>query len=344
MDPAEVRLAELPWLRAETAALRAAHRAGRLSHAVLIHAPQGAGGDWLAAWIARLALCANSGAAPCGACTSCRRALELQHPDLLVVSPEEDSQQIRIEQIRAASRDLAFTSHQGRAKVAIVTPADAMNHFAANALLKTLEEPPPATFLVLVAAQPSRLPATVRSRCQQVRIPAPPRATSVAWLEATVGKGEWDAVLETLGEAPVRAAGVDAERLAEVRAEVHRALDDAVAGRLDPASTAERWSRSELALRLSCFERWLTDRAHRSLAPGDESREVRPGAHLPGAASLLNIRALFGLVDGVRELRSLLDTPLNKSLALEALLRRTTDLNGPRSASGQRRADQRQQQ
>ncbi|HKZ74585.1 MAG TPA: hypothetical protein VJ011_11005, partial [Steroidobacteraceae bacterium] len=166
----------------------------------------------------------------------------------------------------------------------------------------------------------------------------------VAWLEATVGKGEWDAVLETLGEAPVRAAGVDAERLAEVRAEVHRALDDAVAGRLDPASTAERWSRSELALRLSCFERWLTDRAHRSLAPGDESREVRPGAHLPGAASLLNIRALFGLVDGVRELRSLLDTPLNKSLALEALLRRTTDLNGPRSASGQRRADQRQQQ
>jgi DNA polymerase-3 subunit delta' len=321
MNAADLVHEDLPWLRGELDLLRAAHQAGRLSHAILIHASPGIGGDWLAGWIARLALCTGD-APPCGKCAACSRARALQHPDLTIVQPEEDSAQIRIEQVRDLCQQLALTSHQGRGKVAIVTPADALNRFAANALLKTLEEPSRETVLVLVAAQPSRLPATIRSRCQLIRVAAPAREAAIAWLEGTTGRADWNAVLDTIGEAPLVAASLDASQIAAVRAEVDEALVEASEGRLDPVAAAERWSRSELPLRLGCFESWLTDRIYRAAGVADESREVRPGAHLQAERSPLNIRALFGLVDGVREMRSLLDTPLNKSLALEQLLRR----------------------
>jgi DNA polymerase III subunit delta' len=340
LDPRNLRYKELPWIAAELASLRDAYAGGRLSHAMLIHAPPGTGGDWLAVWIARLALCSNPSQAPCDVCASCRRVLELQHPDLAIVAPEEDSQQIRIEQVRELSQELALTSHQGRAKLGIVAPADALTRFAANALLKTLEEPPPSTVLVLLAAQPSRLPATVRSRCQRIRIAAPSRQVSLAWLAAHAGEGDWNPVLDVVGEAPLLAAALDGAQLAQVRAEVESALEDALAGRLDPSSVAERWSRAELDLRLSCIERWLTDRIHVALGTSHEPRELRPGAHLPAARPLLNIRGLFVLVDGVRELKSLLDTPLNKSLALEVLLRRLAEQGGAGTVPGQERTNQ----
>jgi DNA polymerase III subunit delta' len=332
MDARTAGYPELPWLVRELAQLRAAHASGRFSHAFLIHAPRGCGGDWLAAWLARLVLCSNRQAdAPCGLCIDCRRVLALQHPDLAIVAPEEDSQQIRIEQVRELAQELALTSHTGRAKVAVVTPADALNRFAANALLKTLEEPPPTTVLLLVAEQPSRLPATVRSRCQQIRVAPPVRNESLAWLAEHAGQGEWSSVLDTLGEAPLLAASLDAAKFVQLRAEVDEALGEALTGRLDAVVTAERWSRSELALRLSCFESWLTERIHAAAGVSGQTREVRPDTHLPAGHSLLNIQGLFGVLDGVRDLKSLLDTPVNKSLALEVLLRRMT---------GQERASQ----
>jgi DNA polymerase III subunit delta' len=299
------------WLKPQMAALQAARAADRLPHALLIHDVAGAGGDWLARWVAQLTLCTNANAAPCGGCVGCKRVEASQHPDFVVVQPTDDSKQIRIEQVRELASELALTSHQGGYKVGILTPADAFNRFAANALLKTLEEPPPRTLLILVASVPSRLPATILSRCQRIAVRTPKRAESVAWLEANVGAGDWNAVLDTLGEAPFRAATADLASIPQLGSETRRTLEEVERGAADPAATAERWSRSEPALRLACFENWLTDRIRRHAS-----------AHLPRPASVLNIRALFELVDGVRELKFLLDTPINRSLALEGLLRR----------------------
>ena len=310
------------WLTGETAALIAAARAGRLPHALLIHEAPGAGGDWLAHFAARLALCERPREAPCGACLACRRVLAWQHPDLARIAPLEESRQIRIEQVRDLSADLALTTHAGGYKVAIVTPADSLNRFAANALLKTLEEPPARTLLVLVASQPSRLPATVLSRCQRLTVRAPTRAQGVAWLTALRGSGDWEGALATVGEAPMLLADADPAPLAQIGAETRQALDALAAGQADPLATAERWARSDLALRLRCFENWLTERIRRSRPGGDLMPEVRAGPYLPGGAPFLNIRELFGLLDEVRELRSALDVPLNRALALEALLRR----------------------
>src|SRR5258708_20301992 len=90
------------------------------------------------------------------------------------VHPVEESKQIRIEQIRELGEELSLTSHQGGYKVGVISPADVLNRFAANALLKTLEEPPPRTVLILVVTQPSRLPATILSPSPPIPIAAPP--------------------------------------------------------------------------------------------------------------------------------------------------------------------------
>src|ERR1700753_4069430 len=198
------------WLNTEMATLRAAFVADRMPHGLLIHEAPGAGGEWLANWVAQLVLCTEPGRAPCGQCVGCQRVLAGQHPDLANVRPIEDSKQIRIEQVRELAQELALTSHQGGYKVGILSPADVLNRFAANALLKTLEEPPRRTVLILVATQPSRLPATILSRCQRIRISAPARDESIAWLSSAKGKADWAAVLDIVGEAPMIAAETDA--------------------------------------------------------------------------------------------------------------------------------------
>jgi DNA polymerase-3 subunit delta' len=247
------------------------------------------------------------------------------------VRPQEESRQIRIEQVRELSAELALTSHAGGYKAGILTPADALNRFAANALLKTLEEPPPRTLLILVATEPSRLPPTVLSRCQRLRIRAPERAESLAWLTAVRGKGDWDAALDALGEAPMAAAQADPAELAEVGADTRNTLDALIAGRTDPVAAAERWVRSELPLRLLCFENWLTERIRRGEGSGALLAEMRADHYLSGAAPFLNIRELFGLIDEVRDLRATLDVPLNRGLALEALFRRLAPTGGVRN-------------
>jgi DNA polymerase III subunit delta' len=316
-----------PWLNDAMASLGTLHAARRMPHAILIHAALGTGGEWLGRWAAALVLCptpvrVDAGAdRPCGECASCRRVREGQHPDLTWVHPLEDSQQIRIEQIRELCAELALTSHQGGYKVAILEPADSLNRFAANALLKTLEEPAPRTLIALLAAQPSRLPATLRSRCQRVEVRAPSRAESLAWLASTHGAGDWSAVLDVIGEAPMAAGALDPAATAQLRTETWHALEEVRSGTADAQATAERWNRSELPLRLACVENWLTERIRRSLPPPPQSVELRATAQPPREDSVMNTRTLFRLLDAVRDLRAALATPINRSLALESLLR-----------------------
>lgn len=296
----------VPWLEKEMATLRAAHEAQRMPHALLIHEAPGAGGDWLARWTARMVLGTD----------------REQHPDWVQVHPIDDSKQIRIEQIRELGEELSLTSHQGGYKVGVISPADVLNRFAANALLKTLEEPPSRTVLILVVTQPSRLPATILSRCQRIRIAAPQRDQAVAWLQANRGQGNWGAVLDIVGEAPMQAAEADPEAVVQIGTEVRRGLEDAMAGRADPVATAERWARTELPLRLRCFENWLTERIRDQGSSDAFLTEVGAVTYLQRPRTVLNIRGLFELLDGVRDLKSALDTPINRGLALETLFRR----------------------
>ena len=102
----------------------------------------------------------------CDECFSCKKIESGSHPDFLVISPEGG--QIRVEEIRATDNILSFKPFEGRKKVVIVDEADTMNPFASNAFLKTLEEPPKDSLIILISSNPDRLPDTIKSRCSRV--------------------------------------------------------------------------------------------------------------------------------------------------------------------------------
>jgi DNA polymerase III subunit delta' len=317
----QTALEDAPWLRGPLAQLRRARAAARFPAALLIQDQRGAGGAALAGFAVRLALC-RSPQPPCGQCRDCRLLAAGQHPDYLSVAPLEDSRQIRVEQIRELSEQLALSAHGGGATVALIAPADAMNANAANALLKTLEEPRSGVSLLLLTALPSRLAPTILSRCQRLPVPAPSRAASLAWLRKQAGSGPWEAVLEVIGNAPFDALSLDVRAVANLGAETQAALADLAAGRLDVARTAEAWGRAEsLELRLICLENWLTSRIDSAVRRAGQPRELRSGAHLSEAASDLNMARLLRVLDALHELRRLRLTAINRPLALELLLR-----------------------
>ena len=185
------------------ASLRASLRRGALHHAYLFGGPEGTGKGLAARCLAQAANCeapaADGGARDdgCGACHPCRKIAKGIHPDVLVLSEERvmakagtweprggrtPSKDIVVDQIRdVVDRRLALRRFEGRRRFVIVDPADAMNPQAQNALLKTLEEPPPETTLVLVAASPDGLLPTIRSRCLRLGFaPVAPGAIAAA--------------------------------------------------------------------------------------------------------------------------------------------------------------------
>ena len=118
----------------------------------------------------------------CGQCQSCRRVSDGNHPDIMVIAPDPDRKAIRINQIREIERRLAFAPFQGRYRVTIMDPAEQMTTEAANAFLKTLEEPPPGNVFILNVLDPGELPPTIVSRCQRVPFRPLPTEAIENWL------------------------------------------------------------------------------------------------------------------------------------------------------------------
>lgn len=323
--------ARLPWLETLQRSLDGALRAERMGHALLLQVSPGLGGEWLALWLAARLFCLqprNTSAAlvePCGDCLACRRVQSGEQPDLLVLRPIEDSREIRIDQVRELVGELTLTSHAGGRKVAIITPADKLNRAAANALLKTLEEPTPGSLLVLVTGEPSRLPVTVLSRCTRLTMPQPPTDSLVAWLQQHAERPtDWAAVLQIIGAKPLEALTTDAASVAQLQRDTVRALEQAAAGSLDPIETAEAWGKEDYALRIACIEAWVMGR-------------IRNWASQTGTANATrNVQTLFLTLEETREARQWADTPINKPLALERLLWRLNSLAAGAAATSRR--------
>lgn len=296
---------ELPWLLPLQTQLERAIVGDRLPHALWLQLTVGSGAEQLAKWIAARLFCQDASSKPCGYCLACRRVSAEEHPDVLWLRPIEDSKEIKIDQIRELASSLSLTSHGGGRKVAVISPADRLNRNAANALLKTLEEPPGDALLILLGGDPSRVPATVRSRCLRLALATPPMAQWVEWLRSERGGGiDWAAVLEVLGPEPLQALEIDAEALDHLQRDTRRALDQALLGTLDPVATAELWGKEDYLPRVRCIEAWVLARLR-------ESTQQR---------TALPTTTLLELLDELREARQWADTPLNKPLIIERLL------------------------
>jgi DNA polymerase-3 subunit delta' len=139
---------------------------GRIASSYLFAGEPGIGKKCTAVTLAKALNCLTSPGDACDECPSCKKIDSGIHPDFLLISPE--SGQIRVEEIRAIDEMLSLKAFEGRYKVVIVDDADTMNQYAANAFLKTLEEPPEESLIILVSSNPARLPDTIRSRCSRI--------------------------------------------------------------------------------------------------------------------------------------------------------------------------------
>jgi len=335
-DPSDLRAllaqAQAPWLGPQRDQLLAARRDGRLPHGILLHGPAGAGQAGLAQWTAHMALCENAADAPCGRCASCILFLAGNHPDFYSLELEEKASFIKVDQVRELCAKLALRSFRGAGKVAIIDPADRMNINANNALLKTLEEPPEETLLILAASRLDRLPRTVISRCQRMKLATPAADDAIAWLDGRNRRGDWQDLLGLAAGAPFRALEMAEEGAGELSGEMARILAEAVGtGPFDPLGVAASWSKDRPADRLAWLERWVEQSIRAEASGGDvvnNNRDLR----LPTAGVGLNIRAAFRLLDRLRDARALLEGSLNTQLMFEDLLVQLVDTLAGRTA------------
>jgi DNA polymerase-3 subunit delta' len=303
-----------PWHEDAWARLQARRERDALPHALLLAGPAGLGKrDFLAAFVKGLLCQQPVDGVPCGICRSCHLVAAGTHPDVVTLTfgLRKDGvtrSEIVVDQIRDLSARLAMSSQFGGWQIATVDPADAMNAAAANALLKTLEEPTPATLLILVADEPARLPATIRSRCQRIDFLVPSREVSLAWLRAE-GVSDAPAALEAAGGNPGMAREWSADGALKQRSEVRNDLKALAAGRGDAMEVIKRWQAAQPARYL-----WFA-----AQAVTDELRARTAGKPAP-LESQLDDEALDHWYGRVNRARDALRGPLRVDLILLELL------------------------
>ena len=196
-----------PWQTAVWQHLGRLEVAARLPHAIFFVGSPGLGKREFARLFAHRLLCESPDpdARPCCACRACRLFTSGLHPDFHEVGLEGKHSVIRVDQIRALIEFVTLTSQQSGRKIACVQDAERMNPSAANSFLKTLEEPPDDTLLLLASDSAQRLPATIRSRCQLIRFSKPNRATGLRWLADQGVTESGELLLDLADNAPLRA-------------------------------------------------------------------------------------------------------------------------------------------
>jgi DNA polymerase III subunit delta' len=306
------------------ARLQRAAAGGRIPTAVLLLGPSGIGKRAVAeAFAARLLCESPADDDACGTCAQCTRAAAGTHPDRKLVERDEDRRDIRIEQVRETSRWLSLRPLMAATKVALIDGAHCLSEPAQNALLKTLEEPPPGSVLVLVAPSAALLLPTVRSRCQIVRLDPLPAADVCRVLEiqgvpteraqplAALAEGRPGAVLELEGAAQAEARDEMLRTLAELPGldadQVSRVAQALSRGPLDVAlAAAVSFYRDVLQVVLIGDELALRN-------PDAASAVRATAARVPATAVLRQLEAVCGTIDA-------LGRNANKMLSLETML------------------------
>ena len=276
-----------PWQKNDWARLQTL-RNGPV-HGLLFRGSAGIGKLDLAINYAQSLLCQNPGEAnsACGKCPSCHWFEQGTHPDFRILQPEsmsldgeetesgkKPSKQISVAQIRGLADFFGMTAHQGGRRVIVIHPAESMNPNAANALLKSLEEPPPGLLFILVSNKPQQLLPTILSRCLAFALPAPDIASATRWLAGQGVKNPAE-VLAASGFAPLQALQLDEQLGGPERAMMLRAVRQPAT--LDAFALAEALQKTEQTMVVQWLQQWSYDLASMKLAgrlryhPGEES-------------------------------------------------------------------------
>jgi len=320
-----------PWQREAAAAALQAR--ARWPQALLIVGRRGIGKRILALHFAQALLCEqpNADGSACGRCPSCIYVVNGSHPDLRLIEPVErddegnatPADEIVIARVRELIEFTQLSTHRQRAKVAVIVPAETLNAAAENALLKTLEEPPAATYLILVSHQPGRLRATIVSRCQLLASPEPDNDAAIAWLSAQ-GVREPQLSLAQAGRAPLLALTLadpvvqrERELLLDELAQPERLAPVAVGARIDAYGRDER--RGRLADVVYWLLTWTADLAATASGGAPRFKPDRQDTLALLGARVARLK-LFRYYQTLLRQRALLGHPLQPRLVAEALL------------------------
>jgi DNA polymerase-3 subunit delta' len=296
-----------PWTAAVEAEFSERLRENRLPHAILLAGPRDTGKTEIATKFVAGLLCLENRYPACGACRSCQLLASGAHPDRYQVSFEINRKtgdlrkEIVIGQVRELISSLNLTNTISRRKAALIHPAEAMNRSAANALLKTLEEPPGEAVLILVVHDAARLPATIRSRCQNLLVRTPDEDLSAGWLcdTTTANAEEAAAALAAAAGSPLKAAQMIRDGSLEQYRQVTRALQELRLQRTRPAAAMSLFAELDPELLWS----WI------SLFAAAELKAVINRPALAKELSLLQSQADHN--------RRLLSTPVRKDFLLQ---------------------------
>ena len=333
----------LPWQAGQ--AQRWLGERERFAHAWLIHGLAGIGKRHFALAAAAALLCEQpQQSMACGACQACHWLASGNHPDFRRVRPEsvaqeegevaeetaaaakkQPSREIRVEQIRAMSGWFTTATHRGGWRVAVIYPAQAMNHITANALLKVLEEPPPHTVFLLTTDAPDLLLPTIVSRCRRLPMSVPPEQQAADWLHAQ-GMAEPADWLAAAGGAPLRALQLAQAGEAPCPAWLQGFLQ-ALAGAAGttaggvPAATADALEALEPVVWIDTLQRMLVDLS--LVAAGAEPR------YFPAQRELMHSLAqrsspvlLSAAVKWLSQQRAVASHPLSPKLFIHSVLQR----------------------
>lgn len=307
------------------------------AHAYLLHGPQGIGKRALAERLMAFLLCRQpEGLEACGHCKSCQLLKAGSHPDNYILEPVEADKPIKVDQVRDLVSFVVQTAQMGGRKVILIEPVEAMNINAANALLKSLEEPSGDTVLLLVSHQPSRLLPTIRSRCQQQACPLPSQAQSEAWLAAALpdsDEAERHELLSLAAGSPLLAVSLQAQGVREQRAQVVEGVKKLLKQQQSATQLAEGWNSIPLLLLFDWFCDWSNlilryqlTQDEEGLGLADMRKVVQYLAQKSPQGNVLDIQDWI-LVQRQKVLNK---ANLNRVLLLEALLASWALLPGQR--------------
>lgn len=312
-----------PWHMPAWSALVGQPRHG---HAYLLSGLPGIGKRRFAAAFAAFLMCdrPEQGMA-CGACRSCLLRKAGSHPDSLLIEPEEEGKAIRVDAIRQLADFIGQSAQQGGRKVIILRPAEAMNQNAANALLKSLEEPNRDTFLLLVSDQPGRLLPTIRSRCMVQPLSTPARSEALEWLQQSLPELESvqrEALLLMAGGAPLRALALHELDAASLRQQAVEGVKGLLKSQHTASQLAERWSAIPLELLVDWFCGWTLDLLKLKTGAIETPENTDMDKVLIYMAQRLNAEALLGWQDWLLQHRGMIlgKANLNRVLFIETLL------------------------
>ena len=321
-----------PWLQPHWRQLSAYAEQQRIPQALIFSGTAELGQQALALAFAHSLLCLkpDQGGA-CGFCHACQLLDAGNHPDLLFLQPEESGKPIGIDAVRRLLTRLALKPQYDRQRLVMIQPADAMNTAAANAFLKCLEEPTERTSFILLTTHANRLPATIRSRCQQLHFLSPEPALAIKWLRQQGVTQAPETLLAMAQGSPVLALEYARQGMEPLRMQIFNDWLSVIQNPAQVVEVAEQWQKQtqvDLEVLLTWMANWLSDLIKLSHS-AEQIHLQHPDLQLRLQALLkpLNFQALYAHYEHINTSRQQLRTTLNKQLLLEKLLMEWTRIN-----------------